>query len=91
MADDPLIGSVFQIQLSPRWFGSEHSNHILAAHNGSKCTLIAEIRTGLYQTSLSADGPNTDFVHEGKLLVMPSKDGKVIALSGKQTERIRRR
>lgn len=78
MAEDPLIGARFQICLNPGSFGSEHTHQAIVAHDGARCTLVAEVRPNLYQADLVAEGPDSDFVHEGKLLVMPYKDGNII-------------
>lgn len=75
---DPYLGKQFKIRLDLGSFGSEHTNRAIAPHNGAVCTLVAEVRPGLYQTDIAVEGPDSDYVHEGKLLVMPSKDGKVV-------------
>lgn len=78
MSEKALVGAIFQIRLDPGSFGCEHRNPAIVAHDGAKCTLLAEVRPGLWRTDLVAEGPDSDFVHEGKLLVMPYKDGKII-------------
>lgn len=78
----PAPGRKFRIELRPDSYGSEHENPHLRAANGLRVVLVEEVKPDLWRTDyvVSAEvlGVRNDYVWDGYLCVMPSKDGKVL-------------
>jgi hypothetical protein len=67
----------YKIYLQPHIF-SEHYMDPLSRFDGEETYLqIDPLRDGLHLSNIKVDSihKNSDFVHEGCLLVMPDKDG----------------
>lgn len=71
----------FKIRLDPSAMGSEHRNAYLAQADGRTISVVEEVRPDLYLTDfrLEGDPPDSDYVHKGYLLIMPSKDGRWVS------------
>lgn len=74
-----MVGRKFKIKLRPELF-LEHSSELLRDYNGKVCRLVQHLRADLFVTDLDVPTgtPDSDYVRDGKLLVMIDKDGLLL-------------
>lgn len=69
---------LFKVQLKPGLYGSEHRNPFLQQADGMVVQILENLGRGMFRTDFRvADTPetNNDYVYDGFLVVIPSKDG----------------